>query len=250
MRDLVALNGKDTGLDESQIQHAISSERKQFARAIIHVTGAPRLTVKSQALLECLQNAAQRHNWQSLFGPTSEGASFRFRLDFTSGIAWRVLAEHLLGPLASPLYTMAFPKDVIDKGMQFLGEFIDQISLDNMNEMQRQLEPYSLMMRQEGVRDITDAQGGVIQRQGMIDDVTRKYPLFKDVRNLLEKLADAFQPGSKVKELYLGPFAQLTGKLIEDAVRNPNKPWVNLWSRLLVRRQPCWIGTAISTHYT
>ena len=224
MRDLIALNGKDIGLDESQIQHAISSDQKQFARAIIHVTGAPRLPIKNQALLECLQNAAHRHNWQSLFGPTSEGASFRFRLDFTSGIAWRVLAEHLLGPFASPLYTMVFPKDVIDKGMQFLGEFIDQVSLANMNEMQRQLEAYSLMMRQEGVRDITDVQGGVIQRQGMIDDVTRKYPLFTDIRNLLEKLADAFQPGSKVRELYRGPFAQLTGKLIEDAVRNPNKP--------------------------
>lgn len=224
MRDLIALNGLDLGLDESQIRYVTSCEQTEFVRAILQVTDAPGRTVRNRVLLECLQNAARRHHWESLFSPIPQQASSRFRLDFTSGIAWRVLTEHMQWPFAGPLYTMVFPKEVVDKGMQLLGEFIDQPSLEKMDEMQRQLEAYSLVMGQERVSEITDVQCGAIHRQGVVDDVARRYPLFTDMRNLLEKLADVLQPDSKVRDLYRGPFAELTGKLIEDAVRNPNKP--------------------------
>ena len=101
------------------------------------------------------------------------------RLDFTGGIAWRVPDGHLQRPFSTPLYTMVFPKEQIDKGMQLLNELIDRGSLGRMDEMERQLEAYSLLMCQERSRDMTDVRRAAMYRQGAVDDTTRKYPLYQ-----------------------------------------------------------------------
>lgn len=216
MRDLVVLNGCEIGLDASQIEYVTTGEPAQFIPRVKRVSDAPALPIKSQVLLECLRNAVRRYHWQSVFRG--------FRLDLTGGLAWRVLDGHMQRPFDTPLYTMVFPREQVDKGMQLLREFIDQASLDKMEEMQRQLEAYGLVTGQERFGNITDVRLAATHRQGARDNVARKYPLFTDMRNLLEKLADVLQPGSKVRQLYRGPFAKLTGKLIEAAVHNPNKP--------------------------
>ena len=223
MRDLIALNGQDLGLDDFQITQATSCEQKDFVSVIKEVTDAPVLPVKSPILLDCVRNAIRRYHWGSVFAPTPEEVS-KCRLDLTGGIAWQVLAEHIQRPFSSPLYTMTFPRDRIDKGMQLLQEFIDQPSINRMDEMQRELEAYSMVMGRERLGDMTDVRQAALFRQGAVDKIALKNPLFADMRHLLKKLADVLQPGSKVRELYRGPFAQLTGKLVEDAVRNPNKP--------------------------
>ena len=69
-----------------------------------------------------------------------------------------------------------------------------------------------------------DVRRAAAYRQGTVDDETRKYLLFTYMRNVLEKIAEVIQPGSKVRELYRSQFAELTGKLLEDAIRNPNHP--------------------------
>ena len=105
-----------------------------------------------------------------------------------------------------------------------LSDYIDQKSLENMSVMTREMEAYSAVVMQTGGVHFNDVQEAIIRRQGNIENVARKYPLFVDVRNLLEKLANVLQPGGKVKNMYQGVFAELTGKLIEDAVQSPNKP--------------------------
>ena len=87
--------------------------------------------------------------------------------------------------------------------------------------------------------DIVDIWNAITRRQGEVEDVTRKYPLFVDMRNLLEKLAKVLQPGGTVKSLYHGSFSQLIGTLIEDAVLNPNKP-ISTTLESLMNRMQLW----------
>ena len=230
IREFIATNGRDLGLDDAQIEYATTDGKpKTFIERVKLVTDAPSLPVHSSIVLDCLRNAVKRYHWSSIFACFNYGC----RLDFTGGIAWRVPDGHLQRPFSTPLYTMVFPKEQIDKGMQLLNEFIDRGSLGRMDEMERQLEAYSLLMCQERSRDLTDVRRAATYRQGAVDDTTRKYPLFTNMRKVLAKLADVLQPGSKVRELYRSRFAELTGKLLEDAVRNPNRPMSNALGSLV-----------------
>lgn len=229
IRELIATNGRDLGLDYTQIQYATTGEQQTFINRVKEVTDAPKSCVKSQIVLDCVRNAVRRYHWTSVFVSSGHGCS----IDLTGGIAWKVPDGHLQRPFDTPLYTLVFPTDKIDKGMQLLRELIDQESLDKMDEMERQLEAFSLAMGQERLADMTDVRRAVAYRHGAVDDATRKYPLFTDMRKVLEKLADVLHPGSKVRQLYRSRFADLTGKLLEDAVRNPNRPTSNTLESLV-----------------
>lgn len=222
MRDLFALNGRDIGLDDSQIRDILSSNQADLIRTIRQHTEEPALAVQTPVLLDCVQNAVKRYHWEHVFRVGS-GNGIRFCFDLTGGIGWRVLEEHMRLPFDTPLYTMVFPRERIDKGTQRIKDYIDQASLDKMDDMRLQLEAYSAVTARERGGEIADVKSAVAYRQGAIEDVARKYPLFADMRTLLDKLAEVLQPGSKVSELYRGSFSGLIGKLIEDGVRNPNK---------------------------
>lgn len=229
MREFIATNGHGLGLDDRQIQHALAGEPNTFIRRLKDVVDAPVLSVTSPIIMDCLRNAVRRYDWSSVF----QYRGYASRLDLTGGIAWQVPDGHLQHPFNTPLYTMEFPKELVDKGMQLLREVIDQRSIDRMNEMDRQLQAYSLIMGQECSSDLTDVRRAATYRQGTVDDETRRYPLFTYMRNVLRKFAEAIEPGSTVRELYRGQSAKLTGKLLEDAVRNPNHPTSNTLESLV-----------------
>lgn len=229
MREFITINGRGLGLDDRQIQYATTGEPKTFIERVKEVTDRPAASVESPMILDCLRNAVRRYHWSNMFVSFGYGG----RLDLTSGLAWQVPDGHLQHPFNTPLYTMVFPKEQVDRGMQMLREVIDQRSIDQMSEMERQLEAYSLIMGQERSSDTTDVRRAATCRQGTVDDETRKYPLFTYMRNVLEKFAEVIQPGSKVRELYRSQFAELTGKLLEDAVRSPNHPTSNTLESLV-----------------
>lgn len=220
MREFIAMNGRGLGLDDGQIQYATTCEPREFIKRVKQVTDSPAASVENQVILDCLRDAVRRYNWSSTFVSSEYGG----RLDLTSGLAWQLPDGHLQHPFNTPLYTMVFPKDQVDRGMQMLREVIDQKSIDQMSEMELQLEAYSLFMGQERSSELMDVRQAAAYRQGTVHDETRKYPLFTYMRNVLEKFAEVIQPGSKVRELYRSQFAELTSKLLEDAIRNPNHP--------------------------
>ena len=99
---------------------------------------------------------------------------------------------------------MVFPREQVARGVQMLNDYIGRKSLENMSVMTRELEAYSAVIMQTGGGDFDDVQEAITRQQGNIENVARKYPLFVDVRNLLEKLANVLQPGGKVKNMYQG----------------------------------------------
>lgn len=220
MREFIAMNGRGLGLDDEQIQYAMTCEPREFIKRVKEVTDSPAASIESQVILDCLRDTVRRYNWSSTFVSSEYGG----RLDLTSGLAWQLPDGHLQHPFNTPLYTMVFPKDQVDRGMQMLREVIDQKSIDQMSEMELQLEAYSLFMGQERSSELMDVRQVAAYRQGTVDDETRKYPLFTYMCNVLEKFAEVIQPGSKVRELYRSQFTELTSKLLEDAIRNPNHP--------------------------
>ena len=242
MREFISINGRGLGLDDEQIQYATKGEPKEFIKRVKEVTDRPAASVESPVILDCLRNAVRRYNWSNAFVSSEYGG----RLDLTSGLAWQLPDGHLQHPFNTPLYTMVFPKEQVDRGMEMLREVIDQRSIDQMGEMELQLEAYSLIMGQERSSELMDVRRAAAYRQGTVDDETRKYPLFTYMRNVLEKFAEVIQPGSKVRELYRSQFAELTGKLLEDAIRNLNHPTsstleslVGSYPTLVDRRRNC-----------
>ena len=223
MKDLVSLYGCYIGLNRNQIRCILSSDPSSFIRILKNEMDTRELPIKSKLLSKCLENAVLRYHFSSVFTPVPNQPS-NFCLDLTGGISWEVCEDHMKGPFAAPLFTMVFPREQVARGVQMLSDYIDQKSLENMPVMTRELEAYSAVVVQTGGADFNDVQESITRRQGNIENVARKYPLFVDVRNLLEKLANVLQPGGKVKDMYQGVFAELTGKLIEDAVQSPNKP--------------------------
>ena len=145
MLEFITTNGRGLGLDDGQIQYATTGETREFIKRVKEVTDSPAASVESQVILDCLRDAVQRYNWSNTFVSSEYGG----RLDLTSGLAWQVPDGHLQHPFNTPRYTMVFPKEQVDRGIQMLREVIDQRSIDQMSETELQLEAYSLIMGQE-----------------------------------------------------------------------------------------------------